>query len=171
MAGWCTICISSSLALSLTIMATPALVGNFIIPWVVDGTASKARCFPRDTRRSICPRGQEISLKNPMREAVIGTNLLLTSCLSLRKQCSYKALPPSMYIPWTSCFYYAYHFTHHFGDVIIEPLDQSGVRNVVHESEDFHQFRCSLKQHAFTGETLNEGFRRFSFSLIHMVEL
>nr|GEW16731.1 hypothetical protein [Tanacetum cinerariifolium] len=74
--GWCTVCISNNLALLLTIVATPTLVGNFIIPCVVDGIAPKAR--------------QEISLENRMRGSVTGTNLLLTFGLSHRKQCSYK---------------------------------------------------------------------------------
>ncbi|GKA30583.1 hypothetical protein Tco_0716888 [Tanacetum coccineum] len=41
--AWRTIWISSDLALSIMIVATPALVRNFIIPCAVDGTAPSAR--------------------------------------------------------------------------------------------------------------------------------
>ncbi|GKD91794.1 hypothetical protein Tco_1371631 [Tanacetum coccineum] len=128
-----TIWISSGLALSLLIVATPALVRNFAIPWAVDGTSPRAPIpglhriplyckgdlttkkfihavdwyvyFPKDTRRSICPRGQMISPKNPTNITTAGIKLHLISGLILRKQCSYrmsKALPPSIYIMWMS---------------------------------------------------------------------
>ncbi|GKD03073.1 hypothetical protein Tco_1178047, partial [Tanacetum coccineum] len=129
-----TIWISSGLALSLLIVATLALVRNFVMPWAVDGTVPRARIpvlpriplyckgdlttkkfihtvdwyvyFHKDTHRSICPRGQMISPKNPTNITTAGIKLRLISGLILRKQCSYrmsKALPPSTYIMWMSC--------------------------------------------------------------------
>ncbi|GJV75306.1 hypothetical protein Tco_1506890 [Tanacetum coccineum] len=62
--------------------------------------------FPKDIRRSSCPKGQVISPENPINGTVVGTKLRFTSGLNLRKQCSYRifeALPPSTYILFTIC--------------------------------------------------------------------
>ncbi|GKB04006.1 hypothetical protein Tco_0832149 [Tanacetum coccineum] len=103
--------------------ATLVLVGNFIMPYVVDGTSPRARIlslpliplyyegdlttkkfiytvnwygyFPKDTRRSIC---HVISLENPTNGTEAGIRLRLISGFILRKQCSYRiseALLPS----------------------------------------------------------------------------
>ncbi|GKE79274.1 hypothetical protein Tco_1545394, partial [Tanacetum coccineum] len=52
---WRTIWISSDLALSVMIVATPALVRNFIIPCAVDGTAPSAR-IPGHPRIPLMPK-------------------------------------------------------------------------------------------------------------------
>ncbi|GJS92285.1 hypothetical protein Tco_0774921 [Tanacetum coccineum] len=128
-----TIWISNDLALSVLIVATLSLVGNFIMPWAVDGTAPRARipdlpriplycecdlttknfihtvawygCFPQDTLRNICPKGQVISPENPTNGMTTGIKLRLIYGLIRKKQCSYKiskAFPPSTYIRWMS---------------------------------------------------------------------
>ncbi|GKA08136.1 hypothetical protein Tco_0687467 [Tanacetum coccineum] len=104
-----TIWISSGLALLLLIVATLVLVENFIMPYVVDGTAPRARIlclpliplyyegdlttkkfthtvnwyryFPKDTRRSILHRCQAISPENPTNGTEAG--IRCASCLDL----------------------------------------------------------------------------------------
>ncbi|GJT79149.1 hypothetical protein Tco_1053491 [Tanacetum coccineum] len=87
---------SGDLALSVLIVATLALVGNFIMPWPVDGTAPRARipglprillycegdlttkklihtvawygCFPKDTHRGrkFIPKDWTIKMASPL---------------------------------------------------------------------------------------------------------
>nr|GEU68224.1 hypothetical protein [Tanacetum cinerariifolium] len=104
--------IFSDLTLSLLNVATPDLVGNFIMPWAVDSTAHRVRIlglprillyyegdlttkkfiqtvdwygyFPKDTRRRIFPRVQMISPENPTNGTTAdGNSFILWCCVWL----------------------------------------------------------------------------------------
>ncbi|GJW16873.1 hypothetical protein Tco_0024309 [Tanacetum coccineum] len=64
--AWRTIWISNNLALSVMIVATPALVRNFIIPCAVDGTTPSARIpgLPRILMRKVSYMYNNISIEN-----------------------------------------------------------------------------------------------------------
>nr|GEW14986.1 hypothetical protein [Tanacetum cinerariifolium] len=125
--------------------------------WLADATSGYSSGLAFLLMRSICPKGQAISPENPMRGAVVITNLLLTSGPILKKQCSYmifEVLSPSTApgmgggatkIPYPDSIANISLGVFMSEDVVNEPLDQSGVSNAMHESKNSYKLRCSFE--------------------------
>nr|GEW34106.1 hypothetical protein [Tanacetum cinerariifolium] len=131
---------------------------------------------PIFTRSDICPIGHMISPLKPTMGTVAGTIYLLISGWGLlnggneisgsgEKLCEILCLA-TLFHGWTIRIAMALSFPE---DVVMQTLNELGICDPVHESEDSHAFRGSLNVPTLDFESLHKVLCGLSFSLLDVV--